>query len=460
MKTNVFESDKITKSIIVLALPTIVSQLITTIYNLADTFWVGMLNNHFQIAALSIVFPIQLTLTAIGNLFGLGAGTCISNAIGASEHKKAKSSSSFAIYVGVIVTLVLSLFVLFFSNVTLNILGSTEKTNEYVLSYLKYVVVLGAVPTVFNMIIANMIRAEGFSLQASIGLSIGGILNIVLDPIFVLPFGFNMEIKGAAIATLISNAITTIYFLILLIIIRKKTTISFVPKRMFETKKIGLEVIFTGIPSALQTMLSAVSNLVLNSLIISYGEVAEAAIGITKKVDAIPFGIITGLSQGSAPLMAYNNGAKKYDKMKKTLRYSLIYCIAAAIIIILAIEVFADSIISAFIKEENTILYGTKFLRLHCVSMIFMSVTFMLVSFFQSIGAKVKAFILSIIRKGVFDIPLMYLMNTIIPMYGVVACQPIMDFVSAGVAICFYFIWKKEHEQMCLNEEKLIAELK
>lgn len=151
--------------------------------------------------------------------------------------KKAKSSSSFAIYVGVIVTLVLSLFVLFFSNVTLNILGSTEKTNEYVLSYLKYVVVLGAVPTVFNMIIANMIRAEGFSLQASIGLSIGGILNIVLDPIFVLPFGFNMEIKGAAIATLISNVITTIYFLILLIIIRKKTTISFVPKRMFETKK-------------------------------------------------------------------------------------------------------------------------------------------------------------------------------------------------------------------------------
>ena len=447
MKNNVFESNQITKSIVILALPTIISQLITTIYNLADTFWVGMLNDHVQLAALSIVFPVQLTLTAIGNLFGLGAGTCISTAIGANNQLKAKSSSSFAIYIGTIVTFILSLFVFLFSDLTLQILGSTQATNEYVLSYLRYVVVFGAIPSVFNMIIANMIRAEGFSLQASIGLSVGGILNILLDPIFVLPFGFNMEIEGAAIATLISNLLTTIYFLVLLFMIRSKTTISFIPKRMFETKRIGSEVILTGIPSALQTMLSAVSNLVLNSLIISYGEVAEAAIGITKKVDAIPFGIITGLSQGSAPLIAYNNGAKKYDKMKKTLKLSLIYCISAAIIILLIIEIFANPIISAFIKDENTILYGTRFLRLHCISMVFMSVTFMLVSFFQSIGAKVKAFILSVIRKGLFDIPLMYLMNAIIPMYGVIACQPIMDFISAIVAICFYFLWKKEHEK-------------
>lgn len=456
MKNNVFESNQITKSIVILALPTIISQLITTIYNLADTFWVGMLNDHVQLAALSIVFPVQLTLTAIGNLFGLGAGTCISNAIGANNQLKAKSSSSFAIYVGIIVTFILSLFVFVFSDLTLKILGSTQATNEYVLSYLRYAVVFGAIPSVFNMIIANMIRAEGFSLQASIGLSVGGILNIVLDPIFVLPFGFNMEIEGAAIATLISNLLTTIYFLVLLFIIRYKTTISFIPKRMFETKKIGRDVVLTGIPSALQTMLSAVSNLVLNSLIISYGEFAEAAIGITKKIDAIPFGIITGLSQGSAPLIAYNNGANKYDKMKTTLKLSLIYCIFAAAIILIIIEVCANPIISAFIKEENTILYGTRFLRLHCISMVFMSVTFMLVSFFQSTGAKAKAFILSIIRKGLFDIPLMYLMNAIIPMYGVVACQPIMDFVSAIVAICFYFLWKKEHEEK-MNIEQLSA---
>lgn len=456
MKANVFESDKLSKSIFILAFPTIMSQLITTIYNLADTFWVGRLNDNNQLAALSIVFPMQLTLTAIGNLFGLGAGTSISNALGAHNQARGKSASSFAIYIGFILTLMLSLFIYIFNDTTLNILGSNENINEYVKSYLFYVVVLGAVPSVFNLIIANMIRAEGRSLQASIGLSLGGILNIVLDPFFVLPFGLNMEIKGAAIATLITNLITTIYFLILLYNIRKKTVISFVPKRIRETKGIGMDVILTGIPSALQTLLSAVSNLVLNSLIIGYGEACEAAVGITKKIDAIPFGIITGLSQGSQPLIAYNNGAKNYNKMRKILKLSLIYCLASALVILIIIEVFANPIINIFTENESTLAYGTRFLRLHCISMLFMSVTFMFVAFFQSVGDKLKAFSLSIVRKGLFDIPLMYLMNAVFPIYGVILCQPIMDFVSLVIAIFFIYLYRKKHNINITMDKRMV----
>lgn len=441
---DVFEDKNISKAIFKLALPTIISQLITTIYNLADTFWVGRLNDSFQLAALSVVFPMQLALTAIGNLFGLGAGSCISNAYGAKDFKKVHSASSFAFYFGIFTTLLLVLFVALFRNETLSLLASNDTIDEYVNSYLNWVIVLGSIPQVINMIIANMIRAEGYSFYSSMGLSLGGILNIILDPFFVLPQFLNFQIKGAAIATLISNLVTTLYFILLLIKLRKKTILSFNFNDIFKTRKIGREVIFTGIPSCLQTLLSAVSNLVLNSLVMSYNEFAEAAIGITKKIDAIPFGVITGLSQGAAPLIAYNNGAKKHQNMLKVLKKSLIYCLFVSAFILLGIEVFAGNIISLFAKNEETLAYGTKFLRLHCVSMIFIAVTFMMVAFFQSVGSKLKAFILSFIRKGLFDIPLMFLLNILIPLYGIVLCQPIMDIVSCIIAVLFFILWKKD----------------
>lgn len=445
LKNNkmIFESNNITKSIVVLALPTIISQLITTVYNLADTFWVGRLNDPYQMAALSLVFPTQLIMTALGNLFGIGAGTCISSCLGAKNFQNAKFASSFAVWYGCFSALLFSLFALFFRSPFLSMLGSTSVLDGYAGVYLDWVVVLGAVPSVFNMIIANTIRGEGLSLQAGIGLSLGGILNIFLDPVFVLPFGFNMQIEGAAIATFISNIITTIYFIIILILKRKTSVISLYPMLIRSLKAMGQNVIFTGIPSALQTLLSAVSNLVLNSLMIGYGEFAEAAVGIIKKIDAIPFGAITGLAQGAAPLIAYNCGAKNEIKMRKTLSISMRYCIFMALIVLTLIEIFADPIILTFISDSQTVIYGSSFLRLHCISMPFMAITFMLVSFFQAVGAKTRAFILSIIRKGIIDIPMMFFINSVFPMYGIIMCQPITDFISAFCGILLFYFWNR-----------------
>lgn len=447
-RNDVFENDKISYSILSLALPTVISQLITTVYNLADTFWVGRLNDPEQVAALSLVFPTQMVLTALGNLFGIGAGTCISACLGAKQTKRAGEASSFAVKCGCAVSLLFALFTFVFRDFVLNLLGSTANLNTYTNDYLNWAIALGAVPSVFNMITANMIRGEGLSLQASIGLSLGGILNIFLDPFFVLPSFLNMQIKGAAIATLISNLVTTVYFVVLLIIRRSKTVISLKPSLFSSGKNMGRDVVLTGVPSALQTLLSAVSNLVLNSLMISNGEFAEAAVGITKKIDAIPFGLLTGISQGAAPLLAYNYGAGRTDRLKKTLRLSLIYCVSTAAVILVAIEAFAPSIVSLFIADSKTVECGTGFLRLHCISMLFMAVTLILLSFFQSVGAKTKAFVLSIIRKGIVDIPLMFLLNFVVPMYGIVACQPIMDVVSMLCGIFLFFKWEKSFKSI------------
>lgn len=443
---DVFESDNVKSAILRLALPTIVSQLITTVYNLADTFWVGKLNDSYQLAALSIIFPVQLFMTALGNLFGIGAGTCISNYLGAKEKDNARRAAAFSIWGGIVIAAVLSLIVGVFKTPFLKMLKSTPNLDVYTSIYLDYVVVFGAIPAVFNMIIANVIRGEGLSLHAGVGLSLGGVLNIILDPFFVLPNYLNMNIEGAAIATLISNCVTTLYFIILLIAIRKKTVVSFSLKKFVSAikDKIAKNVLYTGLPSALQTMLSAVSNLVLNSLMIGYGETAEAAIGVTKKIDAVPFGMITGLAQGAAPLIAYNNGAKRYEKMKKTLKLSLCYCVSLSIIVLIVVETAAGALTKVFVTDALTVTYGEKFLRLHCASLPFMAITFTMVAYFQAVGAKFKAFVLSIIRKGIVDIPLMYLLNLLIPVYGIVACQPITDVVSAVCGVLLFRSWRKK----------------
>lgn len=443
-RADIFESNRIGSAVLRLALPTVVSQLITTVYNLADTFFVGMTGDHTQLAALSIVFPTQLAMTALGNLFGIGAGNCISKALGAKNPERARNASRFAIWYGGLVVILLSLAVYFLETPFLHLLGSTEELNAPAAAYLKWVVVLGALPAVFNMILANMIRGEGRSFHAGLGLSLGGVLNILLDPFFVLPFGLGWEIRGAAIATFLSNLATTLYFVILYLRIRKASVISFAPRLLRAARETGADVLFTGIPSALQTMLSAVSNLALNSLMIGYGAEAEAAIGVTKKIDAIPFGLITGLSQGAAPLIAYHKGAGNREKMQKTLRMAMCYCVGLGLTVLALVEGLAPWLVAVFAGGNETVCaYGTGFLRLHCIAVPFAAVTYMLVSFFQAAGAKWRAFVLSIIRKGLIDIPLMFLMNLVFPMYGIVACQPITDCLSALSGVLLYFFWKK-----------------
>lgn len=449
VKTDIFESDHIGSAVWKLALPTVVSQLITTIYNLADTFFVGKTGDELQLAALSIVFPTQLALTAVGNLFGIGAGNCISKALGAKDAARARAASRFAIWCGSAFTLLLSLAVFFFETPFLGLLGSTEELNAPASSYLWWVVVLGAVPAVFNMILAGMLRGEGRSFHAGLGLSLGGVLNILLDPFFVLPFGLGWEIRGAAIATFLSNLATTLYFAILCFCTRKRSVISFVPRVWSAAKETGADVLLTGIPSALQTMLSAVSNLALNSLMIAHGAEAEAAIGVTKKIDAIPFGLITGISQGAAPLIAYHRGAGNREKMQRSLRVAMCYCVGVGLAILAVVEISAPWLVGIFAGGNALVLKdGTGFLRLHCIAVPFAAVTYMLVSFFQAAGAKLRAFLLSIIRKGIIDIPLMFLMDGIYPKYGIVACQPITDCFSALCGVVFFVFWWRRMKKL------------
>ncbi len=441
---RLFEELPVSKALLSLALPTVVSQLITTIYNLADTFWVGRLGDPDQLAALAMVFPVQILITASGNLFGIGGGTCISRALGAKDEDGVKNASIFAMYGGAITALALIAFLTFCRTASLRILGVTPRITGHMNAYLNIVIVAGGLPSVLNLVLANMLRSEGFSKQASVGLSGGGILNMILDPFFVLPAFLDMEIKGAAIATLLSNLATTVYFAALLYRRRREMVFSLRPQFLSAARSVGKNVITSGLPSALHMLLSAVSNTVLNSLIIGYGEAAQAAVGITKKIDAIPLGALVGLAQSSVPLIAYSYGAGNRDRMMSAFKTTVVYCMCASLVILALIETFAGPIVGVFISDAETVAHGTVFLRLHCISIPLMMITLLIISFFQATHESFTAFWISLIRKGILDVPLMYLLNAVYPMYGVIACQPIMDVVSCAAAVVLFLRWQRK----------------
>ena len=445
---RVFEEMPVFRAVLALALPTVVAQIITTVYNLADSFWVGRLNDPSQLAALALALPVQMSLTALSNLFGIGGGTVISRQLGAGKPERARTAAAFALWGGLAAMALYALLMVVFRPGFLRMIGVTDELYGLVSTYLNWAVVLGGLPAIANMILAHLVRGEGYSREASIGLSLGGVINMVIDPFFVLPFGLGWALKGAAVATLISNCLATVYFGLLLFYRRDRSVLRLHPAylRPLRGPERGLvrDVFLTGLPSAFQLLLNTVSNVVLNNLIIGYGETAAAAMGLAKKIDSLPMGLMVGMPQGAVPLIAYNYGAGNRERMRDSLRAALKLSIGVAVVFTLVLELFAPQVVGVFIKDALTVKYGAGFIRLHCLATVFMAVTLMLVGFFQSIGETKRAFFLSIIRKGIIDIPLMFLMDSIIPMYGIIACQPMTDLISATVAVLLYMNWRKK----------------
>lgn len=442
-ETYLFESAPLEKAIATLAIPTIISQIIAMIYNLADTWYVGQLGDNNQVAAVTIAYPVFVGLTAIANLFGIGGGSLISGALGREDYSLVKKLSSFCFWTATGVTAVISVAVFTSGKSFMILLGADADTLSYVHDYLFWVFVIGGIPTVMNMFLAHIIRAVGASKQAAIGMSLGGILNIILDPLFIFSWGLGMNITGAALATCISNAVAACYFLLFLWRKHRETVLSLHPRDFRCGRKAAGRVFFIGVPSALQVFLSVVSNAVLNNLMSAYMSTAVAALGIVKKVDMFPTSIVQGLSNGVLPLMAYNYSSGNRKRMNLTLKYSLIISIIFTGTCLAGLEMFAPGIIRFFINNTQTIAYGSSFMRLHCIALPCISITLLFTALFQATGQGGKALFLSLFRKGIIDLPLMILMNILIPMTGLMTVQPILDFLCAMIAFAMYLSFLK-----------------
>lgn len=440
--TELFASAPVRKAVIALVVPTVISQLITVVYNMADTFFIGQVGDPNQVAAVSLCMPAFMLLTGMANLFGIGGASLISRSLGVGNHRRARATASFSIWTAGAVALLYGLLLYALRGILLPAIGADADTYVFCEQYIFWTITVGAVPTVLNQALAHLVRSEGCSKQASFGMALGGVLNMLLDPIFIFPLG--LDVAGAAIATMLSNLIATIYFLLLIRRRGTSTNIKLHPKYYSLQKQIPKEVLLVGLPSCVMNLMGVASNVTLNKLLVSYANTAVAGIGVAKKVDMLTFAIINGMSQGALPLIGYNYSAKNYQRMLSAIKTTLLYSFVVTFISAVLLFTCAAPIVHAFIADSETVRYGQLFQRIICITGPLVSLTMISITVFQSVGKKLEPLLLSLLRKGGLDIPLMFLMDKLAGIEGIVWATPIADCCALIVAVMLFIpFWRR-----------------
>ena len=451
-KVYLFEKMPISKAIIKLAIPTVLSSLVMVIYNLADTYFVGMLNDAIQNAAVTLAAPILLSLTAVTNLFGVGSSSLMSRSLGSKDYKRVSQSSAIGFYCALFLGITISVLCFTFNRPLLQILGVTAETSSATYNYLKWTIMCGAAPAILNVVLAFLVRAEGASLHASIGTMSGCILNIILDPIFILPWGLDMGASGAGLATFLSNCVACLYF-ILLINKKKENTYISIKFTQFSLDKAVLFSIFAvGIPAAIQNLLNVTGMTILNNLTASYGTDAVAAMGIAQKINMVPVQIALGMSQGIMPLISYNYSARNIERMKNTLTTTLKIALTFIVVVVAGYYFQSRFFISMFMSNQTIVDYGSNFLRNFCLGLPFLCIDFVAVGVFQAVGMGKESLFFAIMRKIILEIPALIILNQLIPLYGLSLAQFTSEIILATLAfVVLSKLFKK------LAKEKAVA---
>lgn len=445
-KTELFESVPIPKALTILTVPTILSSLVMVLYNLADTYFVGMLNDPVQNAAVTLAAPLLLAFNAVNNLFGVGASSMMSRALGKKDYRTVSRSSAFGFWCALTGGVLLSVLSVLFRSPLLRLLGADADTITATAAYIKWTVCLGAVPSILNVVLAYMVRSEGNSLHASIGTMSGCLLNIVLDPIFILPWGLGMGASGAGLATLISNCIACCYFFVLLLVRRSKTYISINPKDFSFRKEIVGGVFGVGLPASVQNLLNVTGMTILNNFTAVFGANAVAAMGISQKLSIVPLYIALGFSQGLMPLVGYNYASGNTRRMKGAIIFSEALVLGMMTLSGALYFVFAPNLTQLFMTNDAIIGYGTQFLRGFCLAFPLLCTDFLAVGVFQAVGFGRKSLLFAILRKIVLEIPALYILNKLFPLYGIPYAQVCAELIMAVLAIIVMLRWFKQLE--------------
>ena len=442
----IFETMPVPKAVAKLAIPTVLSQLVILIYNLADTFFVGHTDDPYQIAALTVSFPIFMCLTMVANLFGIGANSFISRSLGEKKYEQARKGSTFAFYASFMAVGLLIVILLVFMTPILRAVGAvTKETFEYTKSYLFWTFILGGIPTVGSMMMGHLIRSEGNTRQASIGIALGGILNIMLDWLFVSVMG--KGITGAGVATFIGNTVSFIY-LLFVALRTNDSVITLNPANFRFDKRIVGSVILVGIPAAAIIVLGNTANIFLTNSMSSYDDVAIAAQGLVQKIGSVGIQITVGLTQGLMPLLGYCYGAGNMKRFKAIGSLSFaVLGIYSATCIALA-EIFADPLIRIFTSEKQTLDKGIDFIRVWFLCVPGMCFTNLFCSIFQSMGKWLHSLMLSVIRQLGLLIPLLFILKSIGGEIGLMSAQPVADTVTLLCGFVMYLFMMKKTKSL------------
>lgn len=434
-KTELFEKIPIPKAVAKLSVPMVFSSLVMVLYNMADTYFVGMLNDPVENAAVALAAPVLLAFNAVNNLFGVGTSSMMSRALGKKDYDTVSQSSAFGFYCSLICGIIFGLLCALFHSPLLMLLGADSATSSATNGYMLWTVYLGAAPAIVNVVMAYLVRSEGASMHASIGTMSGCLLNIILDPIFILPQGFHMGAAGAGLATFLSNCAACLYFFVLLFVKRGNTFVCINPRRFSFKRRIVTEICGVGIPASIQNLLNVTGMTILNNFTSVYGADAVAAMGIAYKIYMVPLQITLGFSQGIMPLISYTFSSGNRRRMKDTILFALKIMLPILAVVTIIYYIGAHALIGAFMDNTSIINYGSRFLQGFSLGLVFLCIDFLAVGVFQSLGIGRYALMFAILRKIVLEIPALFVLNALFPLYGLAYAQFTAEVVLSIVSV-------------------------
>ena len=426
---------KVSKAVATMAIPSVISSLVTVVYNMADTFFVGQTGDTLQVAAVSLTNPIFILFMAVANMFGMGGSAVASMALGEQNQKRMKQVSTFITYASLAVGILFALVLVGFMQPILSIFGANEETYALARGYVFHIS-YGAPFIIWSAAASFVVRSEGASKEAMIGSMIGTIANIVLDPVLIS--GFHLGAAGAAVATTLGNILASLYYLWYFV---KKSNNFSIGIRNF-TCRYGIfsGICSCGLPTAIFSTLMSVSTIVLNQILVAYGNAPVAAIGIVFKANMFITFLQMGLANGVQPLLGYNFGSGDKKRFQDIAAYTKKCCIVIGILATLLFFVFRRQIIGLFIQDEEVIMYGVRMLIAYMLSGPVIGILFMNMNCMQSVGKAFWATILSVLRQGVLLIPLLFLLNALGGLTGVIYGQALTDYIAVILSV---LMWRK-----------------
>lgn len=436
---EVFSNAPVPQAVFKNALPAMAAMLMVLVYNLADTFFIGQTHDALQVAAVSLATPVFLMFMAVGTAFGIGGTSVISRALGEGRKKYAKKACSFCMWSCIIVGVVMAALFLIFMNPILSLIGASSDTWNLAKTYLSIVVCSGPLVLISNCY-ANVVRTEGESGKAMMGQLLGNLLNVILDPIMILGFGWN--IAGAAIATVIGNLFGAGYYIFYFL--RGKSNLSINIKDFTMKDKVGSSVLVIGVPAALGSMLMSVSQIIINSQMAEYGDMAIAGMGVAMKVVTITGMVCMGLGQGIQPLLGYCVGAKLWKRFKDVFKFSILFALILGVILTIICYLFTDQIVSAFLTDATAFDHATQFARILLTTSFLFGVFYVLTNALQAMGAATASLIINLSRQGIIFIPALFILKAILGLTGLIWAQPAADILSIALAAVLYInVYKK-----------------
>ncbi|MCF0145205.1 MAG: MATE family efflux transporter [Eubacterium sp.] len=415
---DIMTTTPVNRLVLRLAVPTTLSMLITNIYNLADTAFVGMLGTS-QSAAVGVVFGFMSVLQAIGFMFGQGSGSILSRLLGAKKEKEASKTASTAFFLSLGIGILIGVFGTIFHEPLINLLGSTDTIAPYARIYLYYIL-LGTPFIVTSFVLNNILRYEGKAALAMIGIITGGVLNIGLDPLFM--FVFKMGIAGAGLATCLSQIIS--FLLLLSVFLLKKTQTRLSVRNIdFSLRQIG-NICSTGLPSMLRQGLTSVATIILNEQAAVFGDAAVAAFSIVSRIIFFVISLGLGIGQGFQPVSAFNYGAGRYSRVRGAYRFTAILSQCVISLAMFFVILFAGNLIGLFRNDPDVIQIGTRSLYLQCFAGLALPVCIVSEMLLQSTGQRLAASVVSALRSGVFFIPAVLILPRIRGLAGLQEAQP------------------------------------